>query len=186
MKNIINIKTILSALVLSMGLLGACRDESVLVYDPAVQGVLGFYAYMVDAPPASVTVAEATSTATYKFTPQVVGAQESEVQSFDISVELANSDGTTFIATVALGSITSFPTGTYGNKVPRPEGTITFTAAQVNTALGNPAYVAKQIIVFHEKLTVKNRGFIDESNVNLNLSTVAYKSPFIHQVTVKP
>ena len=174
-------------MILGLGLLSACRDESILVYDPPTQGVLGFYAYMVDEPVTSITVAQGTTTATYKFTPEIVGGTESEVDKFEILAEMVDATGVTVPGKdrKLVGSVTAFPVDATSKK---PRGTITITAAQLNTAVGltAPDYIAGRSIIFHEKLTMKTRGFIDETNVNLNLTTVAYKSPFYHAVLIKP
>lgn len=188
MKNIINIKSTMAVMILGLGLLSACRDESILVYDPPTQGVLGYYAHMIDEPVSSISIASATNgptTASYKFTPEIVGGTESEVASFDISVELVDDIGGVVKARQSVGSVTAFPVDATSK---RPRGTITITAAQVNTALGITAvnYINKYNLVFHEKLVMKTRGTIDESNVNPNLSGPAYKAPFFHYVLIKP
>lgn len=184
MKNTINIKTTLSVIVLTMGLLAACRDESVLVYDPAGTGVLGFYAHMIASPGGTVLVANAL-TQTYVFTPEIVGAKGSEVTSFEIFAELTEADGTGVKAKKLVATITTFPDDATSK---RPRGTITVTAAQLNTAvgMGAPDYIADRIIIYHTKLNMVSRGFVDETNVNPNLSGVAYKAPFFHEVTIKP
>lgn len=184
MKNIFNIKSTLSVLVLTMGLLAACRDDSIIVYDPIKQGTLGFYAHMIDAPPASIKVSQAT-TATYTFTPEIVGATTDEITSFEISAELTEADGTNVKPSKSVASISTFPVDGTSK---RPRGTIVVTAAQLNSAVGLTAanYTAGRIVYFHTKLVMKTRGFVDESNVNPNLSGPAYKAPFFHQVTIKP
>lgn len=188
MKNILNIKAALAVMILGLGLLSACRDESVLVYDPPTQGVLGYYAHMIDEPVTEISIASATNgptTATYKFTPEIVGATASEVTSFEISVEYVNDVGVTVKASQVVGTVTDFPVDGTSK---RPRGTITITAAQVNTALGliSTDYINKYNLVFHERLIMKTRGTLDEHNVNPNLTGPAYKAPFFHYVAVKP
>ena len=78
MKNKINIKAAFAVLVLGMGLLAACRDESIIVYDPINQGVLGYYAHMIVTPPETVTAA-AQASATYTYTPEIGGATADEI-----------------------------------------------------------------------------------------------------------
>ncbi len=182
-----NMKSILAVMIMSLGLLSACRDESILVYDPPTQGVLGFYAHMIDEPVTSITVAQGTTTATYKFTPEIVGGKESEVDKFEIFVELVDNTGVAIPGKERklAGTVSSFPVDATSK---RPRGTITITAAQVNTALTLIAadYVAGRSLVFHEKLTMKTRGFVDETNVNPNLTGPAYKAPFFHIVAINP
>lgn len=188
MKKIINIKSTLAVMILGLGLLSACRDESILVYDPPTQGVLGYYAHMIDEPVSSISIAAGGPTnATYKFTPEVVGGTQSEVASFDILVELVDDVGVTVPGKERklVGQVVDFPVDATSK---RPRGTITITAAQVNTALGLVVgnYIDKYNLVFHEKLVMKTRGTIDETNVNPNLSGPAYKAPFFHYVLIKP
>jgi hypothetical protein len=191
MKNKLNIKSLLALLVLGTGLLAACRDESIIVYDPIKQGVLGYYAHMIEAPdlaPAPGTVsAAAQAGATYKFTPEVVGATADEITSYEVFVELDNADGTVAKAKVPVpaGTITSFPVDATSK---RPRGTVTVTAAQLNTALGitGADYIPGRFFYFHTKLNMKTRGSVDETNVNLNLAGAGYNSPFFHIVTIKP
>jgi hypothetical protein len=186
MKNKLNIKSVLALLVLGTGLLAACRDESVIIYDPINQGVLGYYAHMIATPPETVSAA-AQASATYTFTPEIVGATADEITSYEVFVELDNEDGTVAKPKVALpaGTITSFAVDATSK---RPRGTVTVTAAQLNTALGITAvdYVNKRFFYFHTKLNMKTRGFVDETNVNLNLAGAGYDSPFFHIVTIKP
>jgi hypothetical protein len=190
MKNIINIKSMVAVMILALGLLSACRDESILVYDPPTQGTLGFYPHMIDEPVTSISIASATNgptTATYKFTPEIVGGAQSEVASFEISVELVDDLGVTVVGKdkKLVGTVTDFPVDATSK---RPRGTITITAAQVNTALSlTPAsYIAKYNLVFHEKLNMKTRGSVDENNINPNLAGPAYKAPMFHYVLIKP
>ena len=181
------IRTTLTVALAAMTLLlGSCRDESLIIYDPVKQGVEGAYARMVDSPPATVSTG-AFATTNFVFTAEIVGVgtDPSKVKSFDITVQLDDPNSVNLKPAKALGSITSF---TLFSDTQRPRGTATFTGAQITTLLGLTAgdIVKGNILTFYTSLTLTDGKKYDINNVDPNLAaSSAFNAPFFHQTTFK-
>jgi len=165
-------------LVIALGLLASCKDESLWVYD-TTKLPTGAYARMLATPPATDTIPSFGAT-DFPFQAEISGVKSADqVTSLDIQVRYLNgSDGSVIKDYVSLGSITSW--AIVANTTDLPRGVVSFKGADILTALGlQPSNLAsKNLIEFATTLKLKDGRTFSVANYDPNLNNSFYAAVY--------
>jgi len=165
-------------LVVVLGLLASCKDESKWVYD-TTKLPTGAYARMLASPPATDTIPSFDAT-DFPFQAEISGVKTADqVTSLAIQVRYLNgADGTVIKNYASLGTITSWAIVPSTTDLPR--GSVSFKGADIRTALGlQPSDLTrKNLVQFATTLTLKDGRVFDATNYDPNLNNSFYAAVY--------